>query len=87
MNNQVLAALIRMARAGDQNAAHAVESEIDLRGLAERYEKDLTEIAVTGQSMLSNISWLVLHATAEQRAQAALKVLASEISDMFGGER
>jgi hypothetical protein len=93
MNNQVLAALIRMARAGDQNAAHAVESEIELRGLVFLYGYELIE-AISFDGALCHLDgvnydalFVLLHATAEQRARAALKVLPSGISDMFGGER
>jgi hypothetical protein len=55
----------------DLNAMHEVEAEIERRGLAERY---LTEL--DWQCPLTKFAfWGMTHATAEQRARAALAVL------------
>jgi hypothetical protein len=91
MNNEVLRALIRMAVDGDMNAAHAVESEVELRGLAEKYAGALETVVIEEQLVsywddAANCSrydhtllFMVVHAAAEQRAQAALKVLGLDI--------
>jgi hypothetical protein len=84
MNDEVLKALIRMAIAGDMNAAHAVENEIELRGLKDGYCISLVaEIdfdgALCDPSVNYDLLFLLIHATAAQRAQAALKVLELEL--------
>lgn len=101
MNEEVLKALVRMALEGDMNAAHSVENEIDLRGLRAEYARALIASINLNDKMRVerdaleadppffgfDCVWYPAHATAEQRARAALNVLPSGISDMFRGER
>jgi len=86
MNDLVLTSLIRLARDGDMNAAHAVEGEIELRGMAEKYADEIETIVIersvtniiddNGTEELDyGLLFKLIHSTAEQRAQAALRVL------------
>lgn len=57
------------------NDMHTVESEIERRGLVDDYVRELVQIAAAGKSILSDLRWLTIHATAAQKARAALVVL------------
>jgi hypothetical protein len=58
----------------DLNAMHEVEAEIERRGLTHEYIAALYEfLGHTYQNLL--MQWYYAHATAEQRARAALAVL------------
>jgi hypothetical protein len=76
MNEHVLMALIGMAEEGDYNAAHAVEGEIELRGLQDRYTNALRAVVVTDNVSVDSLElFKLIHATVEQRMKAARKVL------------
>lgn len=57
------------------NEMHIVESEIERRGLVDDYVRELVQIAAADKNVLSDLRWLTIHATAGQKARAALVVL------------
>lgn len=59
----------------DLNAMHEVEAEIERRELSERYVSRLFYVIDPTGGFVMNERWSLTHATAEQRAHAALDVL------------